>query len=58
MNQEEREHLLKFTCHIIEKYDAVEEKFKAGGLPKKWIKKLDKAFDLIYEVNQKCFDKK
>jgi len=57
MNKQQKEMLATYTCGILDRYDGMEEHLKAHGIPKELIKKMNKAFDLIFEVNQSSFDK-
>lgn len=55
MNKEQKEILAMFTCGILDKYDDYETYLSSHGIDKKYINKISKAFDLIFEVNQICF---
>jgi hypothetical protein len=55
MNKDQKELLAKYTSHILENYADAEIVLKLAGIPKKYIKKINKALDLIFEVNQDCF---
>jgi hypothetical protein len=57
MNKEQKELLATLTCGILDRYADVDEYLKAHGISKRLINKINKAFDLISEVNQSCFDK-
>lgn len=57
MNVEQRTFLAHYTCEIIERYDGLEDVLKSHDIPKKHIKKISKALDVIFDVNQCCFDK-
>ena len=54
MNQEQKDWLKHKTCFIIEKNDNLEHEMKERAIPKKLIKKITKALDLIFEVNQEA----
>jgi len=57
MNEEQIVFLKSYTCGILDRHQDVDELMKSHGIPKKHIKKINDAFDLIYEVNQSCFTK-
>ena len=58
MNREQKDFLAHYTCEIIERYENIDNVLKTHGIPKTHIKKLNKALDMIFEVNQCCFNKK
>jgi hypothetical protein len=57
MNKEQKDFLAHYTCKIIDEQMNMEEVMKSHGIPKNLIKKMSKAIDMIYEVNQYCFAK-
>ena len=57
MTKEQNDFLKHYTCQILDEQMNMEEVMKAHGIPKKHIKKMSDALDLIFEVNQSCFDK-
>jgi len=57
MNKKQIEFLKSYTCGILEKYEDIDAIMKSHGIQKKHIKKMNNAFDLIFEVNQSCFAK-
>lgn len=58
MNKQQRDVLAGYTCNILERNVDMEDYLAAHGIPKSLIDKMSKAMDLIYEVNQVCFNKK
>lgn len=55
MNSNKNQALLGISCYFLEIYDQTKRPFlKNCGLNKKDLKKMDKAFDLIAEVNAEC----
>ena len=57
MNKQQIEFLKYYTCRILDEQQNMEEVMKSHGIPKKHIKKMNDALDLIFEVNQSCFAK-
>lgn len=57
INKQQKEVLATLSCGILDRYDNIEEHLKSHGIPKPLIKKMSKAMDLIFEVNQSCFAK-
>lgn len=57
MNAGQKDYLKSVTCNILERYSELEDNLKAHGIPKKHVKKIGKALDLIFEVNQACLKK-
>ena len=58
MTKEEKEQLSGITCYLIECFDEFEEELNSFNINEDQLDKIDKAYDLILEVNQFCFDKK
>lgn len=58
LNKQQKEFLALRTCYILDQNSNFEEELKSHGIPKKIQKKINKAFDLIHEVNQMCHKKK
>lgn len=58
MTKEQKDFLAHYTCGILDRHDNMEEALKSHGIDKNLIGKMNKAFDLIFEVNQACFKKK
>jgi len=54
MNEKQKEYVRSITCYILEKNTDLIEDLETHGIPKKLIKKIDKALDLIFEVNQEA----
>lgn len=57
MDEKQKEFLALLTCGILEKYEGIDELLKSNNIPKSLVDKMEKAMDLIFEVNQSCFDK-
>lgn len=45
------------TCYILDCHPDVEKNWEEADIPKRLRKKLKKAFDLIYEINQEVCEK-
>lgn len=58
MNKEQKENLRLVTCGILDRYSDMDEFLEVNKVPKKLVKKINKALDLIFEVNQSCIDDK
>ena len=58
MTKEEKEQLAGITCYLSECFDEFEEELTSFNIQQDQLDKIDKAYDLILEVNQFCFDKK
>lgn len=58
MNKFQKYFLSNYTCGILDRYYNMEEQLKEHGIPRKHLRKMKEAFDLIFEVNQCCFAKK
>lgn len=51
MNKEQCEDIMSATCYVLDANEGIEERLKIAGIKSKDLKKIQKAFDLIYEVN-------
>lgn len=60
MTKKQKKIVALYTCNILDNsyVSEMEEYLVPHKIPKKVINKLSKAFSLILEVNQSCFDKK
>ena len=57
MNKYQKEVLANYTCGILDRYPDMDEYLQSHGIDERLLKKMKKAFDLIYEVNQECHKK-
>ena len=58
MNNQQKDYLKNITCKMLDQHSDIEGSLKEQGIPSSLVKKMGKAFDLIFEVNQSCFPKK
>lgn len=54
MTEQQRQYLASKTCYILDSQADLEDQLAAHGIPLKLRKKITKALDLIFQVNQSC----
>ena len=52
MNQQQCNIIMSATCYLLDSTDGIEYRLRSAGIKEKELKKVKKALDLIYEVNQ------
>lgn len=57
MTEGQKEALARYTCYILDTNADLEEFLDSHAFPEGIKEKMNKAFDLIFEVNQECFTK-
>ncbi len=58
MNKYQAAFLAEYTNGILDKYPDVDEVLQAHHIPKVHARKITKAFDMIFQVNQSCIPNK
>lgn len=56
MNQTQVQWLKMQTCYVCEVHDDLVEDCHRMNIPKKYIKRLDKALDVFFQINQEMVE--
>lgn len=57
LNKSQKRDLARITCRILEQNQNLDIELKSCKIPKKAVKKINKALDIIADLNRMCFNK-
>lgn len=58
LNKSQKRDLARITCRILEQNSNLDVELKACEIPKKAVKKINKALDIIFDLNKMCHNQK